>query len=99
MSLPVVLRSEAEDDVEQVRNYLDSQRSGFGEVFLTRLREVLFAISVMPEMHRVIWNGVRATLVRKFKYLVYYRVHKDFVQIIAVLHGSRDESIWKQRAK
>lgn len=97
MSLPVVLRPEATRDVEEARDYLDSQRAGLGQMFLDRLNDTLVRIGTMPEMYGVVWQKVRASLLRKFQYVVYYRVHDDRVEVLAVMHGSRDGSAWQGR--
>jgi len=48
-------------------------------------------------MYGVVWEDVRAVKLRRFRYVVYYMVLKDRVEVLAVLHGSRDESSWKSR--
>ena len=35
---------------------------------------------------------------RQFTYVVYYQVHDDRVEVLAVMHGSRDTSDWRTRA-
>jgi len=52
----------------------------------------------MPEMYGVVWQNVRAARLRQFTYVVYYRVHDDRVEVLAVMHGSRDASAWQARA-
>jgi plasmid stabilization system protein ParE len=49
-------------------------------------------------MYGVVWRNVRAARLRKFTYVVYYRVHDDRVEVLAVMHGSRDASAWQPRA-
>jgi toxin ParE1/3/4 len=98
VSLPVVLRQEASLDTEAVRDHLESQRAGLGQTFLSRLNEVLARIGAMPEMYGVIWRNVRAARLRRFAYVVYYRVHNDRIEVIAVMHGSRNASAWRSRA-
>jgi plasmid stabilization system protein ParE len=98
MSLPVVLRPEATRDAEEARDYLDAQRAGLGQAFLDRLNEALGWIGVMPEMYGVVWRNVRAARLRRFTYVVYYRVHDDRVEVLAVMHGSRQASAWRARA-
>ena len=51
----------------------------------------------MPEMFGVVWRDVRAVRVRRFQYVVYYFVLSDRVEILAVIHGARDESAWRSR--
>ena len=98
MSLPVILRPLAEADVVEIFGDLEFIRVGLGKRFLARLREVLERIEWMPELHGVVWQDVRAVRLRKFRYVVYYVALSDRVEILAVVHGSRDESAWKSRA-
>jgi plasmid stabilization system protein ParE len=98
MSLPVVLRPEASGDAEEARDHLEAQQAGLGQAFLDRLNEALARIGAMPEMYGVVWRNVRAARLRRFTYVVYYRVHDDRVEVLAVMHGSRDASAWQARA-
>ena len=97
MSLPVVLRPEASRDAEEARDYLEAQRAGLGQAFLDRPNEVLAAIGAMPGLYAVVWQNVRAARLRRFTYVVYYRVHDDRVEVLAVMHGRRDASAWQAR--
>jgi toxin ParE1/3/4 len=97
VSLPVGLRPEASRDVEEARDYLEVQRVGLGQAFLNRVTEALARIGAMPEMYGVVWRNVRAARLRRFTYVVYYRVHDDRVEVLAIIHGSRDASAWQRR--
>lgn len=98
MSLPVVLRPEASRDAEEARDYLEGQRAGLGQAFLDRLNDTIGQIGAMPQLFGVVWRNVRAARLRQFTYVVYYRVHDDRVEVLAVMHGSRDRSAWQSRA-
>jgi len=98
VTLPVVLRPEASRDAEEARDYLEAQRAGRGQAFLDRLKDSLARIGAMSEMYGVVWRNVRAARLRQFTYVVYYRVHDDRVEVLAVMHGSRDASVWQARA-
>ena len=97
MSLPVIVTPEAEEDVEEIRDQLSQRHSGLEVIFLTRLRDLLRRIEQMPEMYATIWNQVRAATPAKFPFVVYYQVLSDRVEVIAVMHGSRDWSAWQDR--
>lgn len=97
MSLPVILRPLAHDDVRQIHADLEAQVSGRGDSFLDRLQETLDRIETMPELYAEVWGAVRATRLRRFRYVVYYVVLADRVEIIAMMHGSRDSSTWQLR--
>lgn len=98
MSLPIVLRPEASQDTEKARDHFETLQAGLGQAFLDRLNEVLARIGAMPEMYGIMWRNVRAARLRQFTYVAYYRVHDDRVEVLAVMHGSRNASAWHARA-
>jgi plasmid stabilization system protein ParE len=98
VSLPVILRPDAEVDVRATHAELNAVRAGLGAQFAARLREVLERIEAMPELYGVVWQDVRAARVKKFRYVVYFVVLADRVEVLAVMHGSRDASAWQARA-
>ena len=97
MSLPVILRHEAEVDVQEARDQLEAIRVGLGNHVLARVREVLARIEKMPELHGKVWEDVRAVRLKQFRYIVYFIVLADRVEVLAVLHSARDPSSWQSR--
>ena len=97
MSVPVVLRPEATKDTAEAIGYFDTLRPGLGQAFLIQVQEVLLRISGLPEIHGIVWRNVRAARLRRFTYVVYYRVHKDRVEVLAVVQGNRDAAVWQSR--
>ncbi len=97
MSLPVILRHGAEVDVQEARDQLEAVRVGLGAQVLVRVREVLARIEKMPELHGKVWQDVRAARLKQFRYIVYFIVLADRVEVLAVLHGARDPSSWQSR--
>ena len=97
MSLPVVLRPEATKDAAEAIGYFDALRPGLGQAFLIQVQDVLLRISGMPEIHGIVWRNVRAARLRCFTYVVYYRVHEDRLEVLAVVQGNRDAAVWQSR--
>ena len=97
MSLPVVLRPEATKDTAEAIGYFDALRPGLGQAFLIQVQDVLLRISGMPEMNGIVWRNVRAARLRRFTYVVYYRVHEDRLEVLAVVQGNRDAAVWQSR--
>jgi plasmid stabilization system protein ParE len=95
MSLPVVLRPEAEQDLIEARGWYE--RQGRGDDFLEAISTVFDRLAENPELYAISWKNVRTCRPRKFPYVVYYRVMADRVEVLAVLHGSRDPAIWRSR--
>ena len=98
MSLPVILRPEAQDDVAAARNWYEQQGAGLGDEFIEALDDVLANIAAAPEAHQVIGRDVRRAKLSRFPYAVYYRVLADRIEVLAVLHGRRDPGVWQSRA-
>ncbi len=97
MSLPLIVRPEAEADALVVRDQLDAARHGLGLQFVSRLREVLDRIEACPKLHGVVWQDVRAVRLKQFRHVVYYVVFENRVEVLAILHGARDSSRWQSR--
>jgi toxin ParE1/3/4 len=97
MGVPVVLRPEATKDTAEPLGYFDTLRPGLGQAFLIQVQEVLLRISGLPEIHGIVWRNVRAARLRRFTYVVYYRVHKDRVEVLGVVQGNRDAAAWQSR--
>jgi toxin ParE1/3/4 len=97
MSLPVVLRPEATKDTAEAIVYFDALRPGLGQAFLIQVQDVLLRISGIPEIHGIVWRHVRAARLRRFTYVVYYRVHEDRLEVLAVVQGNRDAAVWQSR--
>lgn len=96
MTLPVRLRSEAEHDLEEAAHWYERQQEGLGQQFLD---EVLFdfqSIAEQPAMYPLIGRGARRALIRRFPFGIYYRVEKEAVVVVAVMHGSRNPRHWKK---
>jgi plasmid stabilization system protein ParE len=98
MSLPVILRPAADADIQTTHDYFEQVQTGLGDRFVDRVREVFERIEAMPELYGVVWQDVRAARLRKFRHVVYYVAFADRVEVLAVLHASRDPSAWQSRA-
>lgn len=97
MSLPVIVRPAAEADSQEAYAALERVQAGLGHRFSTQLGNVLERIERMPEMYGVVWQDVRAVRLKRFRYVVFYVVFSDRVEVLAVMHGACDPSAWQSR--
>jgi plasmid stabilization system protein ParE len=98
VSLPVVLRDEAQAEFDEAFDFYEGRRPGLGCDFAERVQEVFDNIGANPNVHAVVLADVRKAVVRRFPYCVYYRAESARVEVIAVFHTSRNPSIWQDRA-
>lgn len=88
----VTLTAEAEADLEQIATYVAEQSPGSALKLVRELRQRCESLSDAPRGYPLVpryeqW-GIRR---RPFGgFLIFYRVGKDTIEIIHVLHGARD---------
>jgi toxin ParE1/3/4 len=97
MTLAVLFRPEAGSDLIETRDWYERQQLGLGEAFADSVDETVDRIEAMPRMYAVVFRDVRRVKLRRFPYVVYYRVASELIEVIAVLHGSRDPKLWQER--
>lgn len=97
MSLRIIARDEAEADIAQAALWYERQRAGLGREFIVAVDACFDLIARQPNVFPVVYRNARVGLLRKFPYLVVYRVFPEFVAVIAVIHGRRHPRRWKAR--
>jgi toxin ParE1/3/4 len=98
MSLPVVLRRPARAEFDAAIDWYEKQQPGLGVDFAERVQAVFDRISATPEMHAIVYRDIRKTSVRKFPYLVFYRLRPNRVVVVSVFHNKRNPRTWRSRA-
>ena len=99
MILPILLEPEARQDIAQACDWYNRQRFGLGDEFLEFVAGFIERIRHRPESCEVVLRSVRRGKVERFPYVVYYRPCADCIQVLAVLHGSRDPRLWQERVQ
>ncbi len=78
----VVVRPDAETDVNDASDWYDDRQVGLGR----RFRNALIAT-----------KDVRRAIVEPFPYVVYFYVSGDQAVVLAVMHGRRHPRTWTKR--
>ncbi len=97
MPCKLVVNPEAQSDLAEAIAYYGGQRDGLGREFAERVDDVFATIQSSPHLFAESHRSARMTLVRRFPYIVFYRIVDEEVRIIAVFHNRRDPKIWKSR--
>ena len=93
----MIISPEAEEDLSGARLWYDQRRDGLGTDFVQCVEETLRSVEALPQVHAPVYQDVRRALVRRFPYIVYYRIVDSEVVVIAVLHGRRHQRHWQSR--
>lgn len=97
MSFVLIFRPEARDELEKAYNWYEDQQAGLGEDFLNCVDEKIDQLLQMPESCAIVRKDVRRAVVRRFPYVIYYRIVIDRVIVLAVLHGRTSPKKWRSR--
>lgn len=94
MSLSILLRPEAEEDVAKIYQWYESQHAGLGDEFVGILQQKLEIAREHPEAFQIVYKNIRRIILAKFPYLVFYIPTETKVVVLAVLHAFRDPVHW-----
>ena len=97
MKLQLKLRRAARKEFDEANLWYEQRQSGLGREFIIEVERAFQNIAAQPDGFPIAIGDVRIARVRRFPYSVYYRVKRDQIVIIAVVHSARDPAIWKSR--
>ena len=95
--MPVIIQSEALDDIDEAFRWYDARRPGSGNEFIAELRRVIARIEGYPESFSVVHRQTRRAVLRRFPYVVYFRIIDGRAIVVACMHGRRDPRLWQER--
>jgi toxin ParE1/3/4 len=97
VSLPLYVRPEAEAELVANRDWYEQRREHLGEEFVTAIADAFDRIAHAPEQFAICLRQVRRAKPLRFPYIIYFRVLTDRIEVIGILHASRDPRLWQRR--
>ena len=92
--MKVIFRPEAEDELIEAIDWYEARGSGLGADLLRCVDACVERISREPESYPIVHRETRMGIVRRFPYLLLYRITEKGVSVVAVFHAKRDPKIW-----
>ena len=88
----VRLTAEAENDLEQIGDYIAQDNPKRALSFVLSLRDKCLSLADAPYGFPLVTRYERHGIRRRVygNYLIFYRVDGDYVSVIHILHGARD---------
>jgi toxin ParE1/3/4 len=93
----IIIRPEAENDINSAFDWYEEQRSGLGDEFALELMESMDRIIDTPQLYSDLYCGIRRALLRKFPFGIYYLLNEGNITVLSVLHLAMDPVKWKKR--
>lgn len=97
MNYVLVFRPEVRKELDEAYGWYESQELGLGDDFLEQVDEALDRICQMTESYPAVYRDVRRAAIRRFPYIIYYRIVSSRVIVTAVFHGHRNPKAWQTR--
>ena len=97
MSYEVQVRRAAELDIAEAQVWYETQQTGLGAEFRSEVSRVIDRLAASPLIYQIVHCEIRRAIVRRFPYLIWYRVAVDRVIILACTYAGRDPERVKAR--
>ena len=97
MKARVVLRRAAELDLAAIEDWYEGQEAGLGAEFRKAVDELVDRIGETPLAYPERYRGNRRAILRRFPYVVWYRIAGDSAIVLACVHGRRDPRLARAR--
>ena len=94
----VIISPAAELDLADSRDWYETIRPGLSQDFDLAFDAALCRVARHPQAYALVEQGLRRALIPRFSHAVFYRQLTDAVQVVAVLHTSRNPRVWQSRA-
>lgn len=98
MDHSLLIRPEAQADLDEAYHWYEQQREGLGSDFLLCVEEGLEKIRRSPESYPLVHKELRRMLIRRFPYGLFYLVEGERIVLVAAFHARRDPKQWQSRA-
>ncbi|MGH9958611.1 MAG: type II toxin-antitoxin system RelE/ParE family toxin [Pyrinomonadaceae bacterium] len=99
MSLPIIFRPEALDDLSEAFQWYEEQRSGLGVELMAAVDARLEQVQAGPRQFPRVRGLIRRAIVHRFPYGIYFVEHSEFINVNSVMHHARDPKHWRRRAR
>ncbi len=94
----IIVRPEAEAEVQQAFDWYQEQSEGLGLEFLWAIEACLSGVTRNPFAYTVVKvPNVRRAVVRRFPYALFYLADNEAIVVIAVFNVKRQPIDWLQR--
>ena len=97
MRREVVVRSEAERDIRETRDWYSTISPALGEQFLAAVDQAISLSAGNPLAFQVIHRSLRRVLLRKFPYALFFIAEELRVIVVGVLHQARNPRLAQRR--
>ncbi len=93
----IEISDEAELDFDKSYNYYYEENPKVADSFFRSINLAFKNIKKTPKSFPLTHKDIRKYIVKKFPFVVYFRIVDSLIQVIAIFHTSRNPEIWNKR--
>ena len=97
MKQKIIIRPEAESDLQEAYAWYEDQSKGLGADFILCVDAALSLIQRSPESYAQVHKNIRRALTRRFPYGIFYIAEVDKIIVLVVVHVKRNPKHWQKR--
>ena len=91
------IHPDAEHEFNRSVDFYSDESVRVAERFIQEVESSLDQVSLAPDRWSEFEDGTRIKFLKRFPFSIIYRSVEDEVQIIAIMHQSREPNYWKGR--
>ena len=85
-------------EIKEIWDYYEEKSPGLGDRFIDEFEQQVLHIASTPERWMILEHGIRRALMKRFPYVIYFRIlEEDGIRITVVKHEKRHPSLGKDR--
>lgn len=96
---PILFLDPAKDEMAEAAEYYELQTKGLGFDFLDEVEYTTKRIQELPASGKCLRDNTRRRLLRRFPFGIIYRLEKEKIVVVAVMHLRRKPNYWAKRLK
>ena len=89
----------AEADIAEAVDWYEVQRAGLGERLLAEVSGLNGRIAANPYRFPVVYRDARKASLRRFPYVLIFRLIGEEARLLSFFHTSRDPRHWQARVR
>jgi plasmid stabilization system protein ParE len=99
MNYQLMIRPEAQFDIEDAFEWYDTQDPKLGSEFVRAVDTGLSTIARNPLAYPILLRQARRVRLKRFPYALFYIIDtkKMIISIVSCFHGNRDPNGWQDR--
>lgn len=89
MTRELLFHPEVKQDLDDTWTWYEAREAGLGEDFRKAVRTALDEIHRHPAGFARVKGTIRSAPIVQFPYRIYFRIRKDFIRVLAIVHNRR----------